>query len=195
MEERATRITQSFAVANGAAVDAALVLPLIYEELRSMAEGFFAAQPREHTLQPTALVHEVWLKLARAGADVVNKQHFLALSSTAMRQVLADHARRKRSDKRGGILARVTLDEELDAVRAEFDVVAFDDALAKLSAIKERYARIVELRFLGGMSIPEVAAELAVSTRTIELDWRAARAWLLREMQGTVPHQDLGPVH
>src|SRR5215207_6137610 len=117
MEDRATRITRSFAVASGAAVDSGSVLPLIYVELRAMAEGFFAAQPRDHTLQPTALVHEVWLKIARAGADVVNRQHFLALSSTAMRQVLADHARRKRSDKRGGILARVTLDEELDAAQ------------------------------------------------------------------------------
>jgi len=156
--------------------------PLIYQELRGLARAAFASQNRNHTLQPTALVHEAWLKLQGSLDRVRDRRHFLALAATAMRQVLADHAKSQRRQRRGGGARSVTFHGgEVEDARA-FDLVAFDDALQSLARINERHARIVELRFLASLTIAETAAELGVSETTVASDWVMARAWLRREL-------------
>ena len=163
------------------------LLPDVYEQLRALAVSFFANQPRDQTLQPTALVHEVYLKLADGG-QWTDREHFLALAATVMRQVLTDHARGRSRKKRGADWQRVTIGvaatpDDGDALE-EFDLVALDRALSRLSEFDARQGRIVELRFLAGMKVGEIAAILGVSRRTVELDWRCARAWLRRELDG-----------
>lgn len=158
-------------------------LGLVYEELHGLAVALFRRQSPAHTLQPTALVHEVWLKLARAGWN--DQQHFLALAATAMRQVLTDHARRSRADKRGAGAQRVTLDESADSgVSAEIELLVLEDALQKLAQANPRYVRVFELRYLAGMDTEAVAEHLDVTPRTVQLDWRAIRAFLNRELTG-----------
>ena len=162
------------------------LVPLVYAELRALAGAVFREQQVEHTLQPTALVHEAFLKLA--GPDDVaweSRAHFFAVAAKAMRHILADHARRKRAEKRGGDRQRVTLTAwSTPATEQTLDLVAFDDALARLAEIDPRQARVVELRFLGGMTMPEVAAVLEISQSSVEREWRMARAWLRRELTG-----------
>lgn len=159
--------------------------PVLYRELRGLANRLFRLQPAGHTLQPTALVHEAWLRLA--DQDVMpepGRTHFLNLAAKVMRQVLVDHARRRRAAKRGGDWQRVSLGQVASGPSMrDVDVVDLDDALTALAAIDERQTRIVEMRFLAGMTIEETAAALGVSPRTVELDWRMARAWL-RERLG-----------
>lgn len=167
---------------------AADLLPLVYERLRAVAGSYFRGRA-DQTLQPTALVHEAYLRLVAAaerpeGAQVRDREHFCAIAATAMRQILADRARRRGALKRGGDRERVAL----EAVAAsegggdEADLVALDEALRKLEAIDARRARVVELRFLGGLSVDETARQLGVSPRTVESDWRSARAWLRSEL-------------
>ncbi len=165
---------------------AAELLPLVYAELREMAGKAFQRQRRDHTLQPTALVHEVYVKLVdRAGAKWKDRKHFLTLASKVMRQLLADYARGHLADKRGADWRRVTLDQiDTPVATSDIDLVILDEALARLSELNERHARIVELRFLAGLNIDEVAEILEISRRTVELDWRVARAWLRRELGG-----------
>jgi RNA polymerase sigma-70 factor (ECF subfamily) len=165
------------------------LLALVYDELRRLANKMLLRQPPGHTLQATALVHEAWLKLAAAapdGAEWEGRSHFLGVASKAMRQVLVNHARDARAQKRGGDEAhRVTLDECLGLVEGDAgDVVALDDALRKLAELDPRRARIVELRVFGGASIDEAAGALGVGVTTIKEDWRVARAWLRRELSG-----------
>ena len=162
------------------------VLPPLYEELRRIAGQLFAAQPPNHTLQPTAVVHEAYLKLAdRVDVHWRDRQHFLALAAKVMRELLADYARRRNADKRGGDRARLTLvDDVVPSASAEIDLVAFHDALERLAALNPRHATIVEMRCLAGLGSQEVADALGVSRRTIELDWRAAQAWLQGELAG-----------
>lgn len=138
-----------------------------------------------HSLQATALVNEAYVRLV--DADVVawhDRAHFLAVAARVMRRILVDHARRRRSQKRGGAAARVTFDEALvvtDEPREDF--VALDDAMQALARIDERKSRIIELRFFGGLSVAETASVLAVSEETVMRDWQIARAWLRREMR------------
>lgn len=165
------------------ASESAVELGLVYEELRAIAVGIFRGQSAAHTLQPTALVHEVWLKLAGAGWN--DQQHFLALAATAMRQVLTDHARRARADKRGAGAKRVTLDESADSgVSAEVELLVLEEALEKLGQANPRYVRVFELRYLAGMGTDAVAELLDVTPRTVQLDWRAIRAFLNQELTG-----------
>jgi RNA polymerase sigma factor (TIGR02999 family) len=186
MEPNRTEFTQMLARARSgddSAVHA--LLPLVYAELRALAGAVFREQRAEHTLQPTALVHEAFLKLAGPG-DVAweSRAHFFALAAQAMRQILADHARRKRAEKRGGDRQRITLSDWATPASAHaLDLIAFDDALARLGEIDPRQARVVELRFLGGMTMPEVARVMEISLSTAEREWRMARAWLRRELQ------------
>lgn len=151
---------------------------LVYRELHDLARHQFAAQRGGHTLQPTALVHEAWLKMARNLEGVEGRRHFLALASRAMRQVLVDHARGLQRDKRDGGLAVTLEDAEEPAGGRDFDALAFEDCLTRLSELNPRHARLVELRFLGRLTIEEAALELGVSHGTVENDWRMARAWL-----------------
>lgn len=158
----------------------------VYEDLRELASGLFRKRGPAHTLQPTALVHEVWLKVAERG--ITDRQHFLALAAKAMRQILIDHARRARADKRGGGAHRVTLEAEAEVGSdSGADLVALDDALTKLGRANPRFLRVFELRFLAGMGSDEVAETLGVTQRTAQLDWRAIRAFLQRELLGDSP--------
>jgi RNA polymerase sigma factor (TIGR02999 family) len=158
----------------------------LYRELRAIAGRVFRAQPAGHTLQPTALVHEVWFRLAdQPGMPETGRTHFLNLAAQAMRQILTDHARRRRAARRGGEWQRVSLGHvEYESSTREVDVVDLDDALSALGEIDERQARVVEMRFLAGMTIEETAEALGVSPRTVQLDWRMARAWLRRRLGG-----------
>lgn len=159
------------------------VVDRVYEELHRLASSYMRRERAGHTLQPTALVSEAYLKLSKdpklADAD---PNRFLAIAARCMRQILVDHARRRGRAKRGGGWGRVTLsDAEVDGDGA-IDVIAFDEALAALAASDERKARIVELRTFAGMTLAEVAQSLGLSTTTVEDDWYLARAWLRRRL-------------
>lgn len=176
-----TRLLESIAAGDADAADR--LLPLVYADLREVADRLFRGQPRGHTLQPTALVHEAWMRLARADASYADRTHFVAVAARAMRQILVDHARRRGAQKRGGDARRVTIAEPAAPEGlAQIDVVALDAALADLAEVDPRQARIVELRFFGGLDVAETAEALGVSPRTVELDWRMAKAWLSREL-------------
>ena len=160
------------------------LLPLVYEELRGIARGQLARERKDHTLQATALLHEAWMKLGDLErAAPKDRAHFLAIAARTMRQILVDHARGKHAAKRGAGWDRVTLDIALDQLQQQqLDLVSLDDALQKLTEFDARKARVVELRFFGGLSMAEVAEVLGVSTRTAEGDWYMARAWLRKSM-------------
>lgn len=162
---------------------AAELLPLVYDELRRLAEGYMGRERPGHTLQPTALIHEAYFKLVGGGEEFRSRAHFVGVAAHAMRQVLVDHARRRRSEKRGGDRVRVTLDEADPrwTVRAD-DVIALHEAIEVLGRSEERLARVVELRYFGGLTIREAAVVLGVSHTTVEDDWSLAKAWLAREL-------------
>ena len=162
------------------------LMPLVYDEFREIAARYLRRERGNHTLQPTALVNEAYLRLIdQSRVQWQGKTHFFAVGAQAMRRVLVDHARSRERLKRGGQRARVTLDEAvaLSPERDE-DVLALDEALEKLAALDDRQARIVELRFFAGLNVEEVAQLLGVSKRTVEGDWTMARAWLHRELAG-----------
>lgn len=163
---------------------AARLLPLVYDELRALAGRYFRRQRSDHTLQPTALVHEAFLRLVdQTHAQWNDRAHFFAVAAQAMRQILINHALARAAAKRGGGRARIALAEDLaPAAEHEFDALALDEALKQLAELDERKARIVELRFFGGLSVEEVAEVLGVSKTTVESDWRMARAWLSRAL-------------
>ena len=188
IQERSSDATQLLRRVNaGDAAAAENLLPLVYEQLRALAGSYFRGQPADHTLQPTALVHEAYLKLIHnPEGEWQNRAHFCAVAATAMRQILHDRARRRRAVKHGGEARRVPMGDQIEAPSAgsPVDLVALDDALERLSRLDARQARIVELRFFGGLTVEEVAHLLEVSTRTIEKEWRRVRAWLSRELSG-----------
>ncbi len=161
--------------------------------MRALAASYFARRQAGHTLQPTALVHEAYLKLVGGEGRWQNRAHFMAVAATAMRQILMNHARDKAAAKRGGGAAKITIidaltpaTEEPDAGR-RLDLIALDEALTKLAAVSARQARVTELRFFGGLTIAETAHVLGVGTTTVEDDWHMARAWLGRELQAAEP--------
>jgi RNA polymerase sigma factor (TIGR02999 family) len=155
------------------------LLELVYGELRALAGHCFRGQPASHTLQPTALAHEAFIRLVhRTEVRWEDRAHFFAVCATAMRGILADHARKRRAAKRGGDWQRVSLSGVTPVAGDEVDAVALDDALSALAAVNERQARIVELRFFSELTIEEVAHVLDVSKRTVDDDWAMARAWL-----------------
>jgi RNA polymerase sigma-70 factor, ECF subfamily len=165
------------------------LFPLIYGELRKVAGRYLGRERRNHTLQPTALVHEAWVRLQNdRAAKWQGPTHGLALGAQAMRRLLIDHGRHQKRDKRGGGAAPLSLDDivkagETGGVPIE-DLMTLEAALSKLEAIDPRGAQVVILRFFSGMSTPEVAEHLNVSVRTVESDWTHARAWLNRELSG-----------
>lgn len=161
------------------------LLPMVYDEFRALARHYLGQERANHTLQPTALVHEAYLKLVdQTRVDWQGKSHFFAVAAQAMRRILVDHARSRQRDKRGGGRARVALDEAVAlSPQKDEDVLALDEALERLGKLDPRQAKVVELRFFGGMSVEEVAQALGVSKRTVEGDWTFARAWLARELR------------
>lgn len=167
------------------------LLPLVYEEMRRLAGSYLRSESAGHTLQPTALAHEAYMRLLdQRQVSWQNRAHFMGLAAQAMRRILVDHARRRGAQKRGGDAVHVAL-EDAD-VAAEMPealgvpVEALNDALDRLAALDERQARVVELRFFTGLSIEETAEVLAISPATIKRDWTLARAWLHRELKGRI---------
>ena len=179
-------VTQLLAQASsGDAVARATLFDVLYRELRRLAEGAMRAERANHTLQPTALVHEAFLRLAGNQGRFENRAHFLGVAASAMRRVLVDHARGRNAHKRGHGATLVTvndLDALPQAAAEEVDLVVLDDALSRLAALDARQGQIVELRFFGGLSVEETAALIGVSERTIKREWQMSRAWLRREM-------------
>jgi RNA polymerase sigma factor (TIGR02999 family) len=160
------------------------LLPLVYEELRKLAAARMANQPAGHTLQPTALVHEAWLRLAGADAKFEGRTHFFATAAEAMRHILVDHARRKSALRHGGGQQRVEFNEAgLAAPGNDDQILAVNDALDKLAMENKIGADLVKLRYFGGMTLAEAAQALGVSERTADNYWAYAKAWLVREMQ------------
>lgn len=160
------------------------LLERVYSELHALARSVFRREGPGHTLQPTALVHDAFVRLSLTPLDFESRKHFLGLAAKCMRRILREHARAGDAHKRGGAWKRVTLiDIGADGTGTlDCDVEALDAALEKLSRLKERQARVVELRFFAELSIEETAEALGVSHGTVENDWRFARAWLLREL-------------
>jgi len=159
------------------------LVPLVYDELRRLARAQMRREPQDHTLQPTGLVHEAYVRLVGADLDWQDRNHFLSVAARAMRRVLIDHARRKRAERRGGDLLRVTLSRGPTADSGEtVDVMALHEALERLEAYDARQARTVELHFFGGLTQPEIAQVAGLSLATVERDLRHARAWLRREL-------------
>jgi RNA polymerase sigma-70 factor (ECF subfamily) len=157
----------------------------VYQELRRLAAGYLRRE-RHKSVQATELVHEAWLRLAAARPDVTSRSHVVALAAIAMRRLLVDRARRRNAVRRGAGALRVTLDDDLLATAPEqsVDLLALDRALTALAGRSPVQARIVELRYFGGLSIEEAAEALALSPATIKRHWTVARAFLLRELQG-----------
>lgn len=164
---------------------ASRLLPLVYGELRRVAQGQLRKERADHTLQPTALVHEAYVRLAdRLNAQWNDRAHFYAVAAKVMRQILVDHARRHAASKRGGEVVRVPLDDvQIAQDSRAARLLALDEALERLRAMDERKARIIELRYFGGLTIDECAEVLGVSTPTVVGDTRKARAWLFKELQ------------
>ena len=160
------------------------LLPLVYEELRARAQSLLAKERPDHTLQATALVHEAYLRLVdQKAANWKSKAHFCAVAATAMRRVLVDHARARGRLKRGGRMRVNSLGSgAFVAIKSERDLVALDDALEELATFDTRKARIIELRFFGGLTVDETATVLGISPRTVRGDWSLAKAWLYREL-------------
>jgi RNA polymerase sigma factor (TIGR02999 family) len=179
------------AIAEGDPSAASQLLPLVYDELRKLAARRLAHQDPGQTLQPTALVHEAYLRLVGdpEGSHWDNRGHFFAAAAEAMRRILVENARRKGRRKRGGGLTRLDLDaaEQVAVPEVHEDLIALDEALTKLAAVDPQGAQLVQLRYFAGLSIPEAAKALGVSPRTADRLWAFARAWLLREVGGDGP--------
>lgn len=179
-------LTQGLAaLSRGEAGALTQVLPLVYARLKSMAEDHMKSERPEHTLQPTALVHEAFLKLGDAHMEWQGEPHFFAVAARAMRQVLIDHARTRGRDKRGGGRALVRIDD-VDAPTPtdarDIDLLDLDGALLRLALHDELAARIVEMRFFAGMEVEAIAGVLGITDRTVRRHWVYAKAWLAREM-------------
>jgi RNA polymerase sigma factor (TIGR02999 family) len=173
--------------AGGLPATAEQLIPLVYDELRRLARGYLARERRDHTLQPTALVHEAYLRLVdQSRVNWQGRSHFRAVGARMMRRILIDHARRRGGLKRGGDLQRVRLGDSLlrqpDPDVDLPELLSLNDALDRLAGLDERQARVVELRFFGGLNTAEIAESLGVSERTVEGDWKHGRAWLKREL-------------
>ena len=183
--ERITQLLQSWQ--KGDAQSGEAVVPLVYAELRRIARIRLSAERSGHTLQPTALVHEAWLRLMQQhGANWQNRAQFFAIAAQAMRRILVDHARRRHSDKRYAGETPIALDHIEEIVASpvpDQEMLALDAALERLAALDSRQARVVELRFFGGLSIEEAADVLGLSPTTVKREWTTARAWLFREIQ------------
>lgn len=160
------------------------LFPIVYGELRSLAGALFVGERPNHTLQPTALVHEAWLKLAGHVDSLNDRKHFFVVAAKAMRQVIADHARRKGARKRGTPHQQVTLDTNLaDSGPGDYDLVDLHDSLSRLAQKSERVAQVAELRLFGGLTVEETAQTLGVAASTVDLDWAMAKAWLRRDLE------------
>ena len=160
------------------------LLPLVYDELRRIAGRYLRKERQDHTLQTTALVHEAYIRLIDQNqANWQNRAQFFGVAAQMMRRILVDHARGHTADKRGGGIAKLSLDEAIEiAEQREVDLIALDDALNTLAQLDEQQCRVVELRFFGGLTVEEVAEVMKLSPATIKREWSMAKAWLHREL-------------
>jgi RNA polymerase sigma factor (TIGR02999 family) len=179
-----TQLLQQWTGGNQKALDA--LMPLVYKELRRLAHYQLQSERPDHSLQSTALVHEAYLRLVGGQqVEMQNRAHFIAIASRAMRQILVDYARSRKADKRDGGF-RIDYDD-LDAlpIKGDAELLALDNALSELSRIDERQSKIVEMKFFGGLSAPEISEVLGISRATVDRDWAIARVWLHRQMSRT----------
>ena len=164
------------------------LLPLIYDELRRLASSYLRRERQGHTLQPTALVHEAYMRMVdQTQVRWQNRAHFFGVAAQMMRRILVDHARSQQAEKRGGEFQKLSLDERIDVSGQDRDLnlVALDDALNRLAEIDPQKSKIVEMRFFGGLSVEETAEVLGVSVPTVKRHWRLAKAWLYGEIKKT----------
>jgi RNA polymerase sigma factor (TIGR02999 family) len=186
--EQVTRLLKCWSAGDRRALEE--LVPLIYDELRVLARRHLQRERPGHTLQTTALVHEAYLRLAdQRKEDFSGRAHFFAVAAQVMRRVLVDHARRRRATKRGGELAKLSIQDVAENTQPRaVDFIALDEALQTLERLDPRQSRVVELRYFGGLSVPEVAEVLGASPATIKRDWVTARAWLRREIRRQSNH-------
>ncbi|HYY99840.1 MAG TPA: sigma-70 family RNA polymerase sigma factor [Pyrinomonadaceae bacterium] len=175
---------------------AELLMPLVYDELRKLARDYLRRERPDHTLQPTALVNEAFLKLVDQRRGFENRHHFFGIAAQAMRRVLLDHARARASEKRGGPRRRISLDDlNVPAEERAAELLALDEALRKLSELFPRKGQVVELRFFGGLSVDETARALGVSDKTVMREWESAKLWLYRELDRVGAEAGAGEGH
>ena len=183
-----TQLLHRAGVGDAAATDE--LFPLVYDELRQLAAGFMEGERSSHTLQPTALVHEAYLRLVNPeGSNWDSRAHFFTAAARAIRRILVDHARAKQSLKRGGGWHRVTLSVQYERQPSALDLLAVDEALRTLAAIDPGMARLVELRFFAGLTVEQAANAIGVSPATAARDWQFARAWLHAQLTGEGDHE------
>jgi RNA polymerase sigma-70 factor, ECF subfamily len=185
-----TQLLRAWAAGDGAALEK--LTPHVYNELRRIAGHFMQHERRDRTIQTTALVHEAYVKLIDiTSVDWQHRAHFFAISAQIMRHILLDRARRRATAKRGGAMPKMNLDEvpEVGSGRSR-ELIALDDALTALAEVDPRKARVIELRFFGGLSVEETAEVLKVSPDTVLRDWRLARAWLLAQLANKSPSEE-----
>lgn len=184
MAQEITQILQDWRKGDESAVDR--LFPLVYQELKIQARNYLNKERKNHTLQPTALVNEAYLRMI--GINKMNwedRAHFYALSATTMRRILVDHARKIATDKRGGELQRLTLGNlKIADEQKATDLLDLDDALERLAEMEERKAKVVEMRFFSGLNQKEIAEVLKVTEKTVQRDWKFAKLWLYRELAG-----------
>ena len=171
-----------------ASLNLSKVMPAVYSELRRLARRYLARERAGQTLQATALVNEAYLRLLKEKTHAwQNRAHFCAIAAGSMREILVERARARAASKRGGSRVRVSLDESMRAVKNDsVDVLALHEALERFAALDPQLARLVELRFFGGLSVEETARELGISPATVKRSWKLAKAWLMRELEKTV---------
>lgn len=182
MSHEVTRILQ--ALKEGKPEASEKLLPLVYDELRRLASGYMRRERPDHTLQATELVHEAYLRIIdQTQVDWKDRAHFFGIASRLMRQILVDHARARKAEKRGGGMTRLALDEATSfANKTDVDLIALDDALKTLSTFDEQQCKVVEMRFFGGLTIEETSEALGISPSTVKREWDLAKAWLRREI-------------
>jgi RNA polymerase sigma factor (TIGR02999 family) len=176
--DEVTRLLARWAGGDQSAMDA--LMPIVYGELRKIAGAYLRRERGSHTLQPTALVNEAWLRLARqSGVTFDHRKQFYALAAQAMRRILVDHARALGADKRGGGVRRTTLNAEFSAgANRTIELIALDEALDQLARISPRQARVIELRYFGGLTVEEIGGVVGVSAATVSREQKTAEAWL-----------------
>lgn len=184
MDEDTTQVTQLLqAMRTGDPGAAERLLPLVYNELHRLAQSYMRRERPDHTLQATALINEAYMRLAHEDVDWNSRAHFIGLAAHVMRQVLVDYARSHNAQRRDGGLKRVELRDDLAISVEQLEEVTFvDEALRHLAAINARQARVVELRYFGGLSTEQIASLLGIAPRSVKRDWALARIWLFREL-------------
>ncbi len=186
--EEVTRLLVDYSKGDQQALEQ--LLPLVYNELRRLAAGYLRREREDHTLQPTALVHEAYLRLLGQDVEWQNRAHFFGVAANMMRRILVDHARQHQAEKRGSGEVKIALDEaiNLSSERAT-DLIALDDALTALAAFDPQKSRMIELRYFAGLSVEETAQVLGISIATFSRQWKTTKAWLYREITKTAAEQ------